>query len=160
MRSTMSWAFAERDGDVLISLSGKINEDSAFKELLQEIRKRNVKALAFNLKDVRRVNSMGVREWFSFLRQLSWPIPVPLEECSVSFQQALSPIEDFSQTCLVNSLYLDMFCPSCHAEFDIKVELTMPVDMDAEFECPECNNMCQAEMWRVESLCKGNHSYA
>jgi len=66
----LSWRIKERPGHTLVEFHGEIDEHADFGELRRRLRG----ALVFDLGEVRRINSCGVREWVNFVRDLA-PAP-------------------------------------------------------------------------------------
>ncbi len=143
----MTWIVESKPSEVRVWLKGPLNEDFAYAELAEELQKCRHCFLRLNLKQVLRVNSTGIREWFNLMQTLSWPSLLILEDCSPAFTQALTQIEEMSLGCWVESCNLPVWCPSCEQEFELKIELTTPLlNQTIQIPCPDCSQQCRPDI--------------
>src|SRR5690606_38245911 len=63
---SLTWQLEERGGVITVEFHGEIDENVDFTELRRALKG----AVDFNLRDIRRINSCGVREWVNFVREL------------------------------------------------------------------------------------------
>jgi anti-anti-sigma regulatory factor len=133
-----------RDGVTTITLSGRINEATDFRPLA-----RNKGRLVFDLAEIQRINSVGVRRWMDFVRDCEAAgAEVTFERCSSMMVQQMSMITNFmGARSRVKSVVVPYFCPSCNHEHDELLEITPDVIVTPVKPCPNC----KAEM-RLEEL--------
>ena len=149
----LTWKIEASDVETLLHLEGIINEDFAFRELASQLRGREHLKLKLNLREIRRINSMGIREWFNFLKELSWPSAIILSECSLIFTEVLSQIEELGQGCYVETCYLSVWCDSCEEEFEVQMDLSLTLPQQpTTVPCPKCGAECRVETWSIEEI--------
>ncbi|MBF0431523.1 MAG: hypothetical protein HQK83_09605 [Fibrobacteria bacterium] len=132
----------EQDGDVLkLNLSGVIDEDSDLSDLLFPDHKGK---LIINLKEVKRINSCGVREWVNAMETIS-EMEIELINCSTAIVNQINMVSNFSGNGKVTSFMAPYYCESCDAEFEIALEVDKNFpDRDypvaPSYNCPKCKN--------------------
>ena len=62
----LSWQLRERPGLTIVEFTGEIDENADFAELKKRLRG----PVVFQLAEIRRINSCGVREWVNFVRDM------------------------------------------------------------------------------------------
>ena len=160
-KKPLTWQIETTEKYIRVQLNGGLNEDFPFKDLIAELKGKETLTLQLDLSQIQRINSMGIREWFNFLRALAWPSTIILSECSTIFTQALSQIKELAHKCFVTSCHLSVWCSSCEDDFDARIELNQNLlDQKVEFPCPRCGQVCAAEMWGIEDIVKkqANHN--
>lgn len=120
-----------------VALSGAFTENTDFSPLLAAPEP----LMVFDLSEVKRINSCGMREWITFVRALAGKgTQFVFERCSVAFVNQLNMISNFRGGARVASIYAPFFCPGCEADRPVLI----PVDgeLRAKLEdapsCPEC----------------------
>ncbi len=150
----LSWKTEIHDTDILLTLDGIIDENFHYDELIAKLPTENRQPLRVNLKGIKRINSMGIRQWYYFVKNLEWPTPVLLEECSSVFTDFLSNTKEMSQGCQVKSIYMAVWCPECEDDFDVRIDLDENLDLDQGYLCPNGSDYYKPEKWRLEVLMK------
>lgn len=101
-----------RDRDVWrVTVAGLVDEDadlSAFDSLTGKVE--------IDLKGVRRLNSVGTREWVNAMQRLGRSATVVLVECSPAIISQLNMISGFLAHGTVRSFYAPMGCLRCARE--------------------------------------------
>ncbi len=129
-------------GDVFF-LKGSFNEFTDFRSLQTKLENSGNKVV-IDLKEVKTINSFGIRGWVNFINALQ--VPVTLRNCSVPMTDQLSMIpEALTEKCQVASLFVAYYCTDCDMELDVKVvpDRDFPDNKGyrAPFKlCPECNH--------------------
>ena len=126
-------------GGARVSFAGDVDENADFAEL--HLRLAGAGALIFDLSGVRRVNSCGVPEWVSFVRELG-EADVTFVACSPAIVTQMNMIYNFRGPARVRSFLAPYVCTRCHAE----AEKLLDVDADfvdgsrqvPPFSCPQC----------------------
>ena len=121
----LSWRIKERPGHTLVEFHGEIDEHADFGELRRRLRG----ALVFDLGEVRRINSCGVREWVNFVRDLA-PAPgntsgvtdLVFTHCSPAIVTQLNMIYNFRGRAKVRSFLAPYVCKACDHEEDKLLE--------------------------------------
>jgi len=133
------------DGRTRVFVEGVINEHadlSALAALSGDVE--------INLRRVRRINSVGVRDWTETFSKLSDQARLVFVECSPSVIQQANHIHGFLAGAPVRSFLAPMFCASCDADFE---QLFRAADCTAglpEAACPKCQQ--PAELDDLEAL--------
>jgi hypothetical protein len=116
----LSWRIEERPGHTLVELEGEIDEHADLAELRRKLRG----AVVFDLGEVRRINSCGVREWVNFVRDLAASSgegsvsEVVFTRCSPAIVTQLNMIYNFRGRAKVRSFLAPYVCRSCDHEED------------------------------------------
>src|SRR5688572_26882872 len=102
-----------RDGATVIALSGGISEATNLSPLLDL-----PNPLRFELEGIDRINSLGVRNWVTFVRDAEAKgMQLTFERCSPVLVSQMGMISNFMGTSSrVKSLFVVYVCPSCNAE--------------------------------------------
>ncbi len=135
----LSWRINERGGLTTVEFLGEIDENADFSEL-----RRHLKGpVVFQLTEVRRINSCGVREWVNFVRDLPDVTELTFTHCSPAIVTQLNMIYNFRGPARVGSFYAPYVCESCNNEEDKLLEVqTVIVDGKItgipDFNCTEC----------------------
>jgi len=110
------------DGGQLVHLSGLITEEADFQPL---IALEGPGALRLELGGVEQINSCGVREWITFVRQLSRARrEFELLRCSPAIVRQLNTISNFCGAGSVRSVMLPYYCIACRHEEHRLLELS------------------------------------
>ncbi|MGK5095082.1 hypothetical protein WDW89_24115 [Deltaproteobacteria bacterium TL4] len=149
----LQWAVEKNDTIITVALNGIINEEFDYKQLANELKEANVETLRLNLQNIRRINSMGIREWFNFLKEVAWSGSVVLSECSLIFTEVLSQIEEMGHGSTIESCYLPVWCNDCEEEFELRIDMTVSLSQQPqEVLCPDCSAVCPVEIWSIEEI--------
>ena len=131
----------DAEGKTEITIAGVIDEHTDLSPLaVLEGR------LEFNLRDVQRLNSLGMHNWIQALRELAPKADLVFSECSLVVIDQLNMIHGFLGHGMVQSFYGAMVCESC----DVCMEHLFEADACRELErlppvaCAECG--CAMEL--------------
>lgn len=118
------------DGDSLhLSLSGMIDEDSAF----PEIQGAKFREVHIDLKEVSAINSIGIREWMDWLRPLSESSSVHLWNCTKPLVFQFNMVEGFLPAkARVRSFFVPHFCEKCDQEANVLVNVERELSVQNE----------------------------
>ena len=122
---------------VRVHVSGDFTENADFTPLLAQEGTR----LVFDLAEVRRINSCGVREWINFVNALQKAgRSFSLERCSVPFVNQLNMISNFRGGAEVLSIFAPYFCEGCGAQHTRLLVLDSAVfsTLKEQVPCPAC----------------------
>jgi hypothetical protein len=132
----------QADGVKTFHLSGIIDENadlSFFAELEGPSH--------INLKNVRRINSYGVRAWIEAIRQVPKTVPFELYECPPSVVDQINMVAGFAGRGRVVSFFAPMTCDKCDHEedhlfyvADFKQRGKLP-----EVPCPKCGQRMEVD---------------
>lgn len=137
MPNCITWNLDENGGVRRFTLQGEITEEADFAGVLSEA----TGPVVLNLAGINRINSCGVREWITFLQQLSAATAgVALEACSPVMVRQLSMIATMRQDADVTSILVPYFCESCDDERTVRLALQNGVrpELAETTPCPEC----------------------
>jgi hypothetical protein len=112
--ASLAWRVVEADGGTVVELVGEIDENADFAEL----KGRLAGAVTFDLAEVRRINSCGVREWVNFVRELPAVRELAFRRCSPAVITQLNMIFNFRGRARVLSFYAPYVCDHCGHEIE------------------------------------------
>jgi DNA-directed RNA polymerase subunit RPC12/RpoP len=142
---SLRWNAEIEDGALHVRLSGDIDENANLGGLYPMLAGHVV----FHLGDVRRINSAGVREWVTFIRQAgSLTRSLTLRECSPALVMQMNMIYNFRGAARVASFYAPYVCPACEREAERLIELAGPpaalsLSQVPEFRCEACGHVLE-----------------
>lgn len=112
MRDDLEWNIT-RDGDsTLVRLSGAVTERALLPTLASEL--GTTGKVRFDLGEVVRINSCGVREWIVFIRGLPQTLETRFDNCSAPIVHQLNLIPDFAGNGPVSSVMVPLVCEPCN----------------------------------------------
>ncbi|MCC6810481.1 MAG: hypothetical protein IT381_23820 [Deltaproteobacteria bacterium] len=128
-------------GKAWIALKGDIDETASFAAILA----LDTKALVLDLSEVKRINSVGVREWVAFVSALTERnVDVVFERCSVPIVQQLNTIVSFRGRGVVASVFAPYYCRKCDHDHRHLLELSGDLpELDAAMHCPKCGGLLE-----------------
>lgn len=127
----------ERPGLTTVEFVGEIDENADFIELRRRLRG----TVAFQLAEVRRINSCGVREWVNFVRDLPHVTDLSFSHCSPAIVTQLNMIYNFRGNARIRSFYAPYVCERCGAEEEKLVDVPTQAGARQEipsFACSSC----------------------
>lgn len=142
--TALTWRIEERPGHMIVIFLGEIDENVDFAEL----RRRLKGVVDFQLAEVRRINSCGVREWVNFVRDLPHVTELTFTRCSPAIVTQLNMIYNFRGDAKICSFYAPYVCESCNNEEEklLDVDTQFPggdVREIPHFRCSECNEVME-----------------
>ncbi len=125
-----------------MTLSGVVDENadlSFFERLAGHAR--------LNLKQIRRVNSYGVRSWIDAIRKVPPAVTFELLECPPSVVDQINMVAGFTGRGKVTSFYAPMTCEPCGAEKDqlFTVAEYQKAGKLAEVKCQTCGGAMEID---------------
>ncbi len=121
MTSALSWQLESREGQTRVLFEGEISERANLAGLLSE---QLSQELLLDLHGVRRVNSVGVRDWINLLKELrASGRTFSLARCAVSVVAQLNMIANFAGGGRVLSVMVPFFCDGCGGQQEELVQL-------------------------------------
>ncbi|MBA3452765.1 MAG: hypothetical protein H0T42_06730 [Deltaproteobacteria bacterium] len=106
-------------GGTRVTLSGAIDESSDLDGVFAKV----TGDMVINMKDVERVNSMGVHMWIPVMARLSAKNRVVIEEISYGFVFNANAVANLFGAARVVSCAAPYYCPSCKDHVMVKVTL-------------------------------------
>ena len=142
MTNKLRWERVDAD---VVRVSGDIDENADFSALVGEL--SSGRPVKLNLREVQRINSVGVREWVDFIRAASSAADVTLEECSAAIVTQLNMIANFCGEAKVASIMAPFVCDSCGHEDAICVVVSdvRAVPELASRPCPKCSDSMELD---------------
>ena len=141
----LSWRIKERPGFTTVEFTGEIDENADFSELKKRLRG----PVVFQLAEIRRINSCGVREWVNFVRDLPAVTELTFSHCSPPIVTQLNMIFNLRGNARVRSFYAPYVCESCGHEEDklLDVQSQLLGAAGGKFRAPEFTcDQCGAAM--------------
>ena len=130
-----------------IFLSGSLDED-AWNELNQ-LNSIQHSSVVISLRDLDYINSLGVRNWISFLKLFGEGRKVVFRECPSYFIKQLNMIPRLIGDAEVESFYGDFYCAGCDEEKNLIFETSEGYkglsEKFAKLACDVCNETLEFE---------------
>ena len=135
----LTWRIKERPGFTTVTFVGEIDENADFAELRRKLKGH----VEFNLGEVRRINSCGVREWVNFVRDLPQVNELTFTHCSPAIVTQMNMIYNFRGRAKVRSFLAPYVCESCNHEqeqlLDVQTHFrTKDFRQMPDFKCEKC----------------------
>lgn len=133
----------------IYQLSGSINEDVRFSELIESPEAGG--SLGFDCRDVSRINSMGIKMWCVYFRELRQKgVNLRFHNCSPAIVEQCSYVAHFINIGELHSICLRFFCSKCILE-SLVVESTLSL-IESKFKLPTITcELCSSAMAFDES---------
>ena len=119
----------------VINLAGVIDEDTSFEEI-----KKIGGPYIFNFKKLENVNSLGVRTWVNFMKELG-KVQVCYEECPPLIVRQMNMVPSFKGQAQVTSVFVPYVCDACDTEKLVLIQgdkLADPSSIPEAFTCDTC----------------------
>jgi hypothetical protein len=100
----------------LVTVAGVIDESAPLRDVVRKLRP----PVIIDLGGVKFVNSVGLREWIQFLREV--PRPLTLRRCSESMVLQFNMVTDAVADARVDSFIAPYVCDACGREESIEVQ--------------------------------------
>ena len=103
----------QTDQGILIRLNGEVDENSDLENILGKLSGR----VDIDCRDVKRMNSSGVRRWMQYFRNaIGLGAEVTLSSCSSVIVEQLNLVSDFGCGAKIQSVLLPYYCSGCSIE--------------------------------------------
>ncbi|NBX16620.1 MAG: hypothetical protein EBR09_04570 [Proteobacteria bacterium] len=127
---------------ILLRFDGEIHEN--FKS--KQISIPKAASYVVNLSGLKSINSLGIREWSTFVAILCRNANVTLDECSVVFIDQANIVPQILAASKVTSFFAPYFCPQCNLELNCKLSTTTHRKRLQERRAPQIIHSCGAEL--------------
>lgn len=132
MADVFAFQVTERSGELFITIAGVVSEESRFD--VPDARGRRV---VIDARGVERMNSMGVRNWITFIEHLQTLSPdIIIRHLPPAMVSQASMITSFTGRSRIESFLSPWYCPRCentleqlHGYLD---------DLPLSIPCPKC----------------------
>lgn len=145
----MEYLIQDHNGAHWVTLAGMINEDAEIplKQVAQELENANM--VIFNFREVKSVNSLGVRAWVTFLRSVDC-IPgrtVYFAECIPDIIMQINMIPSFLGKASILSFYVNYVSPATNKTHRVLIETKdiAPQTMPPAPNCPDTGTPMETE---------------
>ena len=142
--TTMSFREAKSGERACLVLGGDITEEADFAPLLASA----LTPLVLDLVEVGRINSSGVREWLSFVREIAAAgRPLVLLRCAPAMVHQANMITNFLGGAEVHSVLAPYSCAAC--DYDHLEEIptarneAAPPNIAEQRPCPRCGEIME-----------------
>lgn len=129
---------SQESGPAVLRLAGTIDEHSD----LSRLHGLGPGPVVLDLAEVRRINSVGVREWIRAMRAIPEPVEVFWDNVSPAMVTQLGMIANFHGHSRIRSFYAPYYCPACDLEqrylLSVSADLSDGQPVAPPRECPEC----------------------
>ncbi len=133
MSDSLAIKITPQDQKGLIELSGRIDEDSHFEELLNLSPSHYI----FDFNGVNLINSCGVREWINLVAKLAQKSVITYRNCPQIMVEQMNMVQGFFPAGVtIESFYAPYFDPDQDREIKILIQTTEVVN----FKAPLKNN--------------------
>jgi hypothetical protein len=130
-----------RDGERRITLAGAIDENSDLAGLFALISGPSV----INMREVARVNSMGIHAWIPAIAKASAAHPVVIEELSYALVQNANVVANLFGSAQVRSCMAPYYCSKCKDNVNVSVSADEVLAAGDEPPTKHCTR-CKAEL--------------
>ena len=121
-----------KDGKKIVMLRGTIDEDTTFTQMA-----KLGSSLVFNFKGVTAINSLGVRGWVNFIKDIL-NVEIMYEECPPLIVRQLNMVPSFKGHATVTSVYVPYVCDNCDTESLALVEKENFAGISETIPCESC----------------------
>ena len=122
MRDNLEWRIETHGDTAVVTLTGTVTERAALEPLVGEL--ASAGKVQFDLGEIRRLNSSGVREWVEFMRALPATVEARFDNCSTAVVHQINLIHGFTGRAKVCSIRVPFVCDGCGLE----ESTTLPVE--------------------------------
>ncbi len=143
----------KQNGIDFLFLEGSIDEDSNLTG-----HQLSAKTLRVNFKHVTHINSLGIRNWVNFLKQVPAEV-IFYEECPPAIVHQLNMIPSFKGKATVESVYVPFVCDACEAETLILADQSSFQYLDKWQEKQICHS-CKAKEMSLDGTPKTYFAFA
>lgn len=118
--------------------SGRISERTApkFDALLREL--EGAKTVHLDLHGISGINSVGVRDWISFIQRCTASASVELHRCSTAVVSQLNMVAGFDGGAAVRSIVLPFLCEACGTDSEVVVDINVDDGEPPAYTAPTC----------------------
>jgi anti-anti-sigma factor len=140
--------------NIIVYIKGEIDEDAVFDFNLNIANKK----LTIDLKELKYINSCGLRNWVNWMKKLKSNTIVVFRNCTRNVVDQLNILEGFGPVgAVVESFFVPYYCESCNYEESILVKRGqdyMEETSDAKElnkipytkECPSCKSSMEIDI--------------
>ena len=130
------------DGRLLVTVSGAIDENADIRGLFARL----TNDTTMNLRDVERVNSMGVHGWVPQVTRFSAQHRLVIDEISYPLVQNANTVANMFGSAQVRSCMAPYFCAKCKDNQSLPVsgsEVAAAGQQPPEKRCPRCKSVME-----------------
>lgn len=124
----------------VIHLAGVIDEDTSFEDI-----KKLGGPFVFNFKNLENVNSLGIRTWVNFLKELG-KVQIVYEECPPLVVRQMNMVPSFLGGAQVLSVFVPYVCDACDTEKLVLMQGEQLADISSIPEVFKCETCKKGEM--------------
>lgn len=129
---------------LLLAFEGTIDEDVSF----PPVDGSKYKKIVIDLKSVKSINSVGIREWLNWFRPLAEKCEITLERCPKAMVFQFNMVDGFLPArTSVSSFYVPFFCEKCDKEENILFAVGKEVkvaggEVKMDFDAKKADGVC------------------
>lgn len=124
------------DATTLVRLSGVIDEDNELGQIANQVKPETT--VIVDTSDVQRINSCGVRDWVTWLVQLSGKAcNLFFLECSPAIMTQVNLVDNFLNKGQIVTFYAPYFCSSCEADKMLLINVDQALKSES-YQAPVC----------------------
>ena len=133
----LAWTVRHDADTMRVALEGELDEDSRLSTFAREV---SATAVVFDLAGVKRINSVGVRDWLTAMAELDGRgVALTLERCAPAIVAQLNMIRNFASSARVLSVLAPYVCDSCEREHTTLLDLADGrATPEPVVACPSC----------------------
>ena len=138
------------NGQDLVTIVGPINEEAEIH--LSKLAEGLGQTVTINFKQVTYINSLGVRSWINFMRDMEGKT-ITFQECTPEIVNQINMIPNFKGAATVASVYGTYFCDDCDQTQEVLFEAGKSLPTSDEISLPSVNcKNCGAEDIEFEEV--------
>ena len=124
------------EATTFVRLSGVIDEDNELSQISTKVKPEST--VIVDTSDIQRINSCGVRDWVTWLGQMSGKAcKLYFLECSPAIMTQVNLVSNFLGKGQIISFYAPYFCSSCEADKMLLVNVEQAM-REEQFQAPVC----------------------
>ena len=141
-KDSLTYTFETSGGHARVVLAGAIDENADLTGLFQRV----VSDTVMNVRDVERVNSMGVHGWVPLINKVSAQHRLTIEELSYALVQSANSVANMFGSAVLRSCIAPYFCSHCKQNANVVVtaeDVATARDSVPTKHCARCNGVLE-----------------
>ena len=141
-KDSLKYTFETSGGHARVALAGAIDENADLAGLFHRV----VTDTVMNLRNVERVNSMGVHGWVPLINKVSARHRLAMEELSYALVQSANAVANMFGSAVLRSCIAPYFCARCKQNVNVTVtadEVAAARDSVPTKHCAACQGVLE-----------------
>lgn len=138
-KNSLRYQFDTASKPIRVALAGAIDENADLAGLFDRV----VGDTVINMRDVERVNSMGVHSWVPLVNKVSTRHQLVIEELSYALVQSANAVANMFGSAVLQSCIAPYYCARCKQNMNVTVsadEVAASPDSVPAKQCARCHS--------------------